>query len=78
MAEPDNMWVNIIREKYLKHASLWDYKKSGSTSWQWEKLIKLRKQFHEDLKWVVGDGKAIRVWHDLWITDEPLLKIAKN
>ena len=43
MAEPDNMWVNIIREKYLKQASLWDYKKSGSTSWQWGKLITLRK-----------------------------------
>ena len=78
MAEPNNMWVSIIREKYLKQASLRDYRKSGSTSWQWGKLITLRKQFHEGLKWVVGDGKAIRFWNDLWITDEPLLKVVKN
>ncbi len=78
MAEPDNMWVNIIREKYLKQASLWDYKKSGSTSWQWGKLITLRKQFKQGLKWVVGDGKAIRFWNDSWLTDVPLLNMATN
>ena len=59
IAEPENIWVQIIREKYLKEETLFNYKKKGSTSYQWGKLITLREQFVKGLKWVVGDGKAI-------------------
>ena len=34
IAEPDNIWVRVIREKYLKHETIMSYKKKGSTSYQ--------------------------------------------
>ncbi len=74
IAEPYNIWVRIIHEKYLKNADLKLYEKRGQTSWQWGKLISLRKQFFEGIKWVVGDGKTINFWQDRWLTDIPLIE----
>ena len=48
--EPDNIWVNFIKEKYLKESSLFIYKKKGSTSWQWGKLMDLRPVFFQGLR----------------------------
>ena len=78
IAEPDNIWVSLIREKYLKQESICEYKKKGSTSYQWGRLMSLREQFVKGLKWVVGDGRSINFWKDNWLLDFPLLNIASN
>ena len=78
IAEPDNIWVRLIHEKYLKHESIMDYKKRGSTSYQWGRLITLREQFTKSLKWVVGDGKTVNFWKDQWLLDKPLWNMATN
>ena len=34
IADPENIWVSIIQQKYLKTRSLFDYQKKGEMSWQ--------------------------------------------
>ena len=77
IAEPDNLWVKIVNEKYLKSSNLWNYKKQCNTSWQWSKLMSLREGFMTGISWQVGDGKTIRFWKDTWVT-EGVLKPTPN
>lgn len=34
LKEPDNLWVQLVKKKYLKSASFLDYAPSQSGSWQ--------------------------------------------
>ena len=61
MAEPDNIWVKVIQEKYLRGFNLWSYKMKSNTSWQWKQLMKLRPEFEKGFVWRVGDGQTIRL-----------------
>lgn len=39
LAFPENLWVNIIKKKYLKEDDLFSYKVEANVSWQWGKLM---------------------------------------
>ena len=78
IAEPNNIWVRIVNEKYLRNMELFSYKKQTNTSWQWSKLMSLRSEFREGLHWQIGDGRTIRFWTDSWTTKGPLLTYAKG
>ena len=69
---PDNLWVKLVRNKYLKHDSLFSYKVKANVSWQWRKLMNLRIPFKQGLRWSVGDGHSISFWFDSWAYNVPL------
>ena len=62
----------------MKEASLLDYNKKGSTSWQQGRLISLRHKFIKGLKQGVGDEKSIKFWEDNWVINQPLFSLARN
>ena len=72
MAEPENVWVQIIRHKYLRRDNILEYKKKGDASWQWAKLSTLIDKFKTGLIWSVGSGNDIKFWTDNWITTSPI------
>lgn len=69
---PGNLWVNLVSKKYLKDAILFDYKVKVNVSWQWRKLMMLRKTFKKGIRWVVGNGEKISFWFDNWAFQYPI------
>ena len=79
LSEPENIWVNIIKSKYLKDHDLSDYvgiKKNKS--WQWSQLIKLRPDFYKGTHWCVRNGENIRIWKDNWILGHEVKDLIKD
>ncbi|XP_010682145.3 uncharacterized protein LOC104897032 [Beta vulgaris subsp. vulgaris] len=69
---PDNLWVKLVTQKYLKRETLFTYQPKTNVSWQWRKLMALRAPFKRGLRWIVGDGKAISFWDDNWVYESPI------
>ncbi|XP_010676027.1 uncharacterized protein LOC104891937 [Beta vulgaris subsp. vulgaris] len=67
-----NLWVNLVRKRYLKNRSLFTIKVSKSASWQWRNLLSLRDLFKKGLRWQIGDGSCVRFWSDNWAFQYPL------
>ena len=59
LAEPENIWVKIITEKYLKQTSILRYQKKGCCSWQLTQLSKLIPIFKQGIRWNVCNGEQI-------------------
>ena len=72
LAEPDNVWVRLIKYKYLRSANILEYKKTGNSSSQWAKLTTLIDKFKTGLIWSVENGKTIKFWTDNWISTSSL------
>lgn len=73
--DPSNLWVSLIKAKYLKEEPIWSYTSPANTSWQWTKLLSLRDTFKQGLRWQVGDGSLISFWDDNWVYPFPISKI---
>lgn len=73
--KPDNVWVRLIKEKYLHETNVMEYTKRGNCSWQWSKLMNLRSTFSKGLRWQVGDGENIKFWKDNWLYDKFLFDL---
>lgn len=67
-------WVDLIKAKYLKQANLFEYEKGKNCSWQWSKLMDLRKPFLIGTQWLIGNRKDVGFWKDRWLYPIPLAK----
>lgn len=72
-----NLWVDLVSKKYLKDTNLFDYKVKVNASWQWRKLMQLRKTFKKGLRWVVGNREKISFWFDNWAFQYPISSICQ-
>ncbi|GJY29441.1 RNA-directed DNA polymerase, eukaryota, reverse transcriptase zinc-binding domain protein [Tanacetum coccineum] len=56
-------WVNIVK---LKNRSVWDVNADNRDSWGWKCLLDLRGWISNHMRYKIGDGHSINVWHDKW------------
>ena len=56
-------WINVIK---LKNMSVWDITIDPKDSWGWKCLLNLRDMVGGHMRYKIGDGKSINVWHDKW------------
>lgn len=71
--QPDNVWVRLIKAKYLHETNVLEYTKKGNCSQQWSKFMDLRNTPVKGLWWQIGDGVSIR--KDKWLYQKSLLEI---
>lgn len=65
-ANSGSLWVAWVKENLLKHQSLWEVKDSSLGSWIWRKLLKIRDQAADFIRWEIGNGERIKFWWDTW------------
>lgn len=70
----ESLWISWIQLNLLKRHSFWTVKAYPYHSWSWKKLLKMRDKFLPMLKFVMGDGTSIFIWHDRWHPRGPQLK----
>ncbi|KAH9305379.1 hypothetical protein KI387_009783 [Taxus chinensis] len=62
-------WIDLIKEKYLKHQSLYSFLLDEQLPYGsifWNNLVKSRNFIRLGSKWKVGDGRDINFWEDNW------------
>jgi hypothetical protein len=69
-----SLWVAWINAYVLKGRSFWGVKIPQSCSWSWRKLLKLREVAKTFIRFKVGAGDNIFIWHDLWHPDGILIE----
>jgi hypothetical protein len=67
-----SLWVARIRIYLLKGRSFWNLSIPQDCSWSWRKLLNLRSFAREHLKFEVGPGHSIHLWHENWHPLGPL------
>jgi hypothetical protein len=65
------MALQVLRRKYLNVKSFCQSKSRGASQF-WQGLGKVREWYEKGTKWIVGNGKKIRFWHDIWLGNCPL------
>jgi hypothetical protein len=60
----DSLVSHIFREKYYPNGSFQSANLGRRPSYAWRSIWASRKLLQEGMRWRVGDGKSIRIWHD--------------
>lgn len=59
-------WVALVKARFLRHNKPIGYHKSSSI---WGGLKQHYDLVFGKVKWLIGDGVAIKFWHDCWLSD---------
>ena len=62
-----SLWIQLLKDKYLKDTTLFKYKKKNTDSPVWKSLLSCRDLLRQGLMWKLGNGKQISFWFDNWI-----------
>ena len=63
----NSLWVQILKAKYFPQGEFLRAKSKRDSSWIWHSILQGRDLLLAGGRWVVGDGKTIRMWEDKWI-----------
>ena len=69
-----SLWVAWIHANLLKGKCFWTIKIPQECTWSWRAILKLRDEVRKFIRFEVGDGKTIFLWHVLWHLVEVLIQ----
>ncbi|KAK9951574.1 hypothetical protein M0R45_007012 [Rubus argutus] len=75
--EKESLWHCVIKSKYGYQANGWDANLvvRGSSRSPWKDISAGLCDFSKCVQLVVGDGRIVRFWEDIWIGDKPFCEI---
>lgn len=66
LSESESLWVQWHITYHLQNTNLWALECKQHDSWTWTHLLKLRQDALRFCKYVIGDGRKINFWYDIW------------
>lgn len=72
------LWVRVLESKYLKNVNFLSYSGKRSSSHIWRGVLKTRDVLRNCIKWGIGDGTEVRIWHDWWCGEATLASQYQN
>ena len=78
LTQPENLWVRIMKAKYLRKSSFFDTKSRPSHSVAWKGILSSRHIILDGLRWIVGDGNCINFWKFNWCYSVPLINFVDD
>jgi ribonuclease HI len=70
MQNPDSMVAKIFKARYFPNSTFLDANLGHNPSFTWRGLWGAREVLLKGCRWVIGDGRKIRVMGDPWIREE--------
>ena len=67
-----SLWARVLEAKYFPHATLFTGPWTSKGSHIWITLSLGVELLLEGMRWVVGDGRTIRIWKDHWLPNGSL------
>ena len=68
----DGLWQKIIRARYFKRKTVADVQTRFNDSPCWKAIMKVKEVYMEGRGIHIHMGDLARVWHDPWISENPL------
>ena len=72
LTNEDDIWQQILRNKYLKSKTLTQVEKKPGDSQFWSGLMSVKQEFLKWMTFKVQNGKQTRFWEDKWIGNSAL------
>ena len=71
----NSLFSQVYKAKYFSHCSFAETKIGQNPSYVWRSLMVVQNIIQRGMRWQVGDGKKIRVWHDKWVPRPSTYKV---
>ncbi|GAA0146506.1 hypothetical protein LIER_06440 [Lithospermum erythrorhizon] len=65
--DPGNPLALAYKARYFPDTDFWDATTGSTPSYIWRSILQSREVLRRGCKWVLGDGKTIRIWQDSWV-----------
>ncbi|CAL5358759.1 unnamed protein product [Camellia sinensis] len=72
ICKDSSLWVKVLERKYLLNDQLMTYSSKRNSFLTWRGILKSRDVLRKGIKWGVGDGSKISIWHDWWCREASL------
>lgn len=59
--------ARTLKARYFSNNDIWSTGVGYSPSYGWRSMWSARKLLEKGIRWKIGNGSRIRVWHDVWI-----------
>ena len=63
----NSLFSRVYKAKYFPHCSFAEATLGRNPSYAWRSLMAAQNIIQRGMRWQVGNGDKIRVWHDKWI-----------
>lgn len=65
--QPESLLARVLKAKYFPHSHFLQATRKGGDSYTWSGIWEAKEEIKKGLRWVVGDGKSIKMVGDRWI-----------
>ena len=70
-----SLFSRVYKAKYFPHCSFAEAKVGWNPSYAWRSLMATQSIIQRGMRWQVGNGNKIRVWHDKWVPRPSTYKV---
>ena len=76
--EDVGVWKEVLHSRYGSWRDMYDIRADNKNSRWWRDLGNIcdvsnqNNWFDSRIKWVLGDGKQVRMWEDIWVCNQAL------
>ena len=67
ITEPEALWLKFLKSIYFPQDDFLQVKNRRGGSCVWNSILEGRNLLPSGGKWLVGDGRKIKVWKDKWL-----------
>lgn len=67
LSKPSSLVARVYKARYFSNTSLFEANRGGGVSFIWSGLWQAKEALKNGFKWVLGDGKRIRIFEDPWV-----------
>lgn len=71
LQHPHSLVARLYKAKYYPKSSLLQAGIKWHSSHAWRSILQGNKLISNGLKWAVGNGQNINIWHDKWLPSSP-------
>ncbi|KAL5557467.1 hypothetical protein UlMin_039703 [Ulmus minor] len=65
--KPQSLIAQVLKAKYFPFSSIWEAKALSNASHMWKSVFWGRNLVAPSMRWRVGDGSDISIYHSRWI-----------
>ena len=72
---PNSITHKILKAKYFVGSNFMEANLGRRPSYVWRRLLAAREVIERGSRWIVGNGKKVKIWRDRWIPTPYTFKV---